>query len=553
MVLEKASDRGKAIEPKTNEKEKKDYHRQLCERLHLDSPRDDLSHISSHNSGAEKIEHTIDISTDKKEKKDFLRQLCERLHLDLPRDDLLCISSQKLVTENTDHPIEARKEAPFLPNDQRHQAMLSRKKEMIPARVIKPGKQGETYGWKPLPMEEMRKSDAVFLPNYLARYDSPTYCEQLKETENLDAKSTMGSIRLMETKASEQYVVKRVAGREKCDRLLRQVRRMQEMRAAGIDSIVNIVDMNIKDGELYYVMPYLKGKAVEETIFEHMTDKEFLGKLDTMLSQVDQELWSKGASSYEQHHFSQRLLPIIERRLEGLRNIFSKEMPTSPEKETFTVNGEQVMNLPVLLSWLKQSSSSLDGVFATAKIPAFTHGDLHFGNIIFDEAGKLHLIDPSPRREKSVAEFEASLILGSVYREIIISKECSITQVESGELRLQHTERGLKILQRRQQVLDAIMKHPNMQKWFTNKKQSRHMIELLEAIFLAVITRRHPQLVSYVLGTQLLEQALRKSGFCDAAILEHEKQHRLRTLFKRDSGTEVFFNSTSKFPEISSR
>ncbi len=40
MTLEKSSDLEKAIETKPQEKEKKGYLRQLCERLHLDSTRD---------------------------------------------------------------------------------------------------------------------------------------------------------------------------------------------------------------------------------------------------------------------------------------------------------------------------------------------------------------------------------------------------------------------------------------------------------------------------------------------------------------------------------
>ncbi len=496
MVLDKSLDRGKAIETKTDEKEKKDYHRQLCERLHLDS--------ATHRS------------------------------------------SQKFGVEKTDHSVELRKEVPSLLDDQRHQAMLSRNDEMIRARVIKSGKQGETYAWKPLSMEEMRKSDAVFLPKYVAEHDYPLYYEQLKETGNFDAKTSMGaSVRLMETDAGEQYVVKRAAVGKEYDHLLCQVRRMQGMRAEGIAIIPELVHVNIQDMELYYVMPYIKGEAADEAFFANMTDEEFLGKLNTMLSHFDQELWSKGDYSYEQHHFSQRHLSAIERGLEGTRNVSSKEIRTLLQKGMFTVNGEQVTNLPVLLSWIKQSSSLLDRVFETAKVPHFAHGDLHFGNILFDEAGKPYLIDinGTKEREKNIAEFEASRILLSFYRQILRNNEYRIMQDESGECRLQYTEKGLEILQRRQQALDAIMEHPDMQKWFANKEQSRHMIELLEAIHIVTVFHKRSdeqQLITYVFGTQLLEQAIRKSDFCDTTILEYEKQNRLWIPFKRNSGTEVF-------------
>ena len=40
MALEQSLDRGKTIETKAEEKEKKSYLRQLCERLHLDPAKD---------------------------------------------------------------------------------------------------------------------------------------------------------------------------------------------------------------------------------------------------------------------------------------------------------------------------------------------------------------------------------------------------------------------------------------------------------------------------------------------------------------------------------
>jgi hypothetical protein len=293
---------------------------------------------------------------------------------------------------------------------------------------------------------------------------------------------------------------------------------MQEMRAKGIAILPKVVDVNIQDGELYYVMPYIKCKTADEAFFANMTDKEFVGQLDTMLSHFHKELWSKGNYSYEQHHFSQRHLFGIERRLEGARNVSSKEIRTLQEKETFMVNGEQVTNLSVLLSWIKQSSPLLDQVFATAKVPDFTHGDLHFGNILFDEAGKPHLIDVNAmeKQEKSVIESEAARIIYSFYRQMSANNEYCLMQGGSGEWQLQYTERGLAILQRRQQALDALMEHPDMQKWFANKEQSRHMIELLEATIIATIFYKvsdEQQPAVYVLGTQLLEKSIRKSKF----------------------------------------
>jgi hypothetical protein len=289
VATDKSLDRGKAIETKPDGQGTNDYYRQLCEGL---------------NNKLLDLGEAIETKPSAKGKKDFHRQLCEKLHLDSATHR----SSQKFGSEKTDHSVEARKEAPPLPDNQRHQALLFRKNEMIPARVIKPGEQGEIYAWKPLSLEEMRKSDAVFLPQYVSGYDRPLYYEQLKETGSFDAKTVMGAaVRLMETKAGEQYVVKRASVGKGYDHLLRQVRRMQDMRAEGVTIITELVHVNINDRELYYVMPYIKGGAAEEALFANMTDEEFLGKLHTMLSHFDQELWSKGKFSSEQDHFSQRV------------------------------------------------------------------------------------------------------------------------------------------------------------------------------------------------------------------------------------------------------
>jgi hypothetical protein len=210
----------------------------------------------------------------KTEEKDFLRQVCERLHLDFARDHLSHISSQKSGTEKTDHRVEDREEAPSLPDSQRYRVMLSRSLEMIPARVMKSEEQGETYAWKPLLVEEVRKSDAVLLPKYLSGYGNPCYYEQLKETGSFDAKGDMGvSVRLMQTKTGEQYVVKRATAGKVYDDLLRQVTRTQEMKARGIALIPEVVDVNIREKDLYYVMPYIKGKTAYEAFMADMTQR----------------------------------------------------------------------------------------------------------------------------------------------------------------------------------------------------------------------------------------------------------------------------------------
>ncbi len=265
-------------------------------------------------------------------------------------------------------------EVPSLPDN--HQAIVSGENNKVLAMVIPAvGKNVE-----PLALQNTDAAaslmDGIKTPANLCKSgkQGKTYTLKLlsRETGNFDAKTGYGgSVRVMETKAGEQYVVKISAGRRENGNLLRQARRMQEMRAAGIAIIPEIVDINIKDEKLYYVMPYLKGEAADEAFFEHMTDEEFLGKLNTMLSHFDQELWSKGASSHEQHHFSQRRFLQVRRGLEGIQNVSSEGVRVLLEKETFTVNDERVTSLPVLLSWLKQSSSLLDGVFAAAKDSSF--------------------------------------------------------------------------------------------------------------------------------------------------------------------------------------
>lgn len=103
MALEQSLDRGKTIETKAEEKEKKSYLRQLCERLHLDPAKDysredaDLLELSDRErkflvektdcyERSKKQKTMESLNTRNEEKKSYLWQLCERLHLDPAKD-----------------------------------------------------------------------------------------------------------------------------------------------------------------------------------------------------------------------------------------------------------------------------------------------------------------------------------------------------------------------------------------------------------------------------------------------------------------------------------
>lgn len=147
MDRKNLSDRGKAIETKTDGKAKKDILRQLCERYHLDSAGDHLPHISS---------------------KDILRQLCEKLHLDSAGDHLLP-----------------------LPDGQRPRALLSRNNEKIlftNIRIVETRYKGNSI----IADENIKRGDSIFSLIGVALPVAEATDKSLQITDDLCLESTEG-------------------------------------------------------------------------------------------------------------------------------------------------------------------------------------------------------------------------------------------------------------------------------------------------------------------------------------------------------------------------
>jgi hydroxymethylpyrimidine pyrophosphatase-like HAD family hydrolase/RIO-like serine/threonine protein kinase/RimJ/RimL family protein N-acetyltransferase len=413
----------------------------------------------------------------------------------------------------------------------------------LTARVLKIDKKGDKrYEWVPVTHEQIRHSDSIYIPRYVQGYDYPFYYEQLQSLAegSFNERTSMGaSVHVMESEQGEKFIVKRGIYKEPYEHLLRQVRRTRQMREAGVSIIPELIDSNVKDNEVYYVMPFIKGGTLDEQYFGENAGRELSrDEFVRLLSDLQREMWSKGEIHTEERYFSNHHLCSVERGLELLQNIDDEHLRGFSQHELVKINGKMCVNMGTLLRWIRKSISILDRDFSDSVIPQFTHGDLHFGNILIDQKNKLQLIDinGSPERDTSSIEFELSRILLSFYRQIIRDKEYLVTVDEFGNATVEYTKRGKQLLEQRELFLQSMISNSQLMEFSLSDVESSDenmrrfvsKIKLLEAIDIATVFGKRPedeQAATYLIGTELLHTALQnhESGVVDIAVFEHMK------------------------------
>ncbi len=413
----------------------------------------------------------------------------------------------------------------------------------LTVRALKRDKKGnERYEWIPLGHKQMRDSDGVFIPRYVEGYDYPFYYEQLRPIAegNLEEQTSMGaSVQIMEDEQGEKFIVKRAPYGEHYEHLLRQIARIREMQKAGISIVAELIDSNIKDDEVYYVLPFIEGGSLDiQYLGKNATSEISQYEFTKLLMDLHSELWSKGETHTEEKYFSDHHLCSVERGLELLKNIEDDKLRTFSQYELVTINGETRVNMGILLELVKKSAPIIDDDFSDSVVPEFTHGDLHFGNILMDSEGNLQLIDinGSPERDMSSIEFELSRMLLSFYRQIIRDKEFIVDFDEYGNAKIEYTEKGKKLLKQREDFLQSIINNDRLVDFALSGKRPTEenlrrfisKIKLLEAIDIATVFGKRPkeeQIATYLIGTELLNTALQnyESGVIDIATFEHMK------------------------------
>jgi len=407
----------------------------------------------------------------------------------------------------------------------------------LTARALKRDKKGnEQYEWVPLGHKQMRDSDGVFIPRYVEEYDYPFYYEQLRATAegSLDDRTSMGaSVHIMESEQGEKFVVKRALYGDQYEHLLRQIQRTRQMREADISIVPELVDSNVKDDEVYYVSPFVEGGSLDDQYFGEKSNRETTrNEFAGLLMDLQRELWSKGERHTEERYFSDHHLSSVERGLELLQHIDNKDLRGFAQHELVKINGKTRVNMSTLLDWVKKSTPMLDRDFSDSVVPEFTHGDLHFGNILMDQESNIQLIDinGSPERDTSSIEFELSRMLLSFYRQIIRDKEYSVSVDEFGNATVKYTERGRQLLEQRETFLQSITSNsqlmefslPNGERRAEGIRRFVSKIKLLEAIDIATVFGKRledEQAATYLIGTELLYTALQnhESGVVDIA------------------------------------
>ena len=335
------------------------------------------------------------------------------------------------------------------------------------------------------------------------------FIEQLKG--NLDTATSQGAlVRVMEDKNRKKYVTKLALKQSGYLHLLNQLTRLQQMNKSKITIVPQIVDFFVEENYVYYTTPFVKGVSGYKNYLRNVKkNEEFIQNFRSLLENINNDLWSKGRSTLERKHFSKRHMYIINRGLKSYKSF----MKTFSSKDRFLLLNS--FNLKNLLTTIKASTKRLDEIMSESRIPKFSHGDLHFDNIIVNKANVIKLIDinGSSERKKSIIEFELARLLMSFYREVISGKHYKIVKTQNKKIKIVFTKKGEEILRRRNLAYDEIFKNQILSGWFKDKEQSRKIIKIMEALhFVSVFAVRPKEeiLATYLLGTQILAQALKE-------------------------------------------
>lgn len=289
------------------------------------------------------------------------------------------------------------------------------------------------------------------------------------------------------------------------DHQLQQLSKLKEMHAAGIKIVPFILYEQVTPKEITYVTPLITLPSAKDVFF-NLEGVQLTEGFEQLLRDLDQELWGKGSFKNPEQQFTTRHLPSVIRGIHACEN-----NPMSVQTLTLILNGQEMPNLLVFLKICKEHSAHLDQMSQCFKVPEFTHGDLHFGNVFVEpQTFKPMLIDPNRKQEAISVEFELSRLILSFYRDIIINSKLDIT-TNGNSISIRYKGDAEKIIKNRACVLEIFRHNESVKKWCSDLNSSLGFVKLYEAIHIATVFHLRPseqQLSTYFIGTFLLHEAL---------------------------------------------
>ena len=119
------------------------------------------------------------------------------------------------------------------------------------------------------------------------------------------------------------------------------------MWEAGISIVPQVVDTNIKEERVYYVMPYLGAESADASLLS-LEQQVFETKFRDMLSTLSTEMWEKGTTKSSETYFTEHHLISVDRGLE-LCNSTNIEVVRALELQpTIDLNGTKVLPMSSL-------------------------------------------------------------------------------------------------------------------------------------------------------------------------------------------------------------
>ena len=361
--------------------------------------------------------------------------------------------------------------------------------------------------WRISRYSDIQNSETgYYIPRFHEQYDFPFYYEELsREIPDHDLNSLKCHTQIATMRDGQKVVLKfSTENHEDGTQILtKEIDRIKEMKNKGIKIVPDVIyTKQDTDTNVAYVMEYIDGKTLEEVLLKkpELTIEEFKEILNHFLNTLSTEMYDVGISEKSEDYI---------KRIHGGR---IQDIKNTDNIKINTINGTNVLTPTEMVNYLEENYDEIEKTITTGIVPTFTHGDLHFRNIIQEKDNqKFRVIDLNGRRPINTIETEMSRLLLSFDAYIIRHNLIDVNISVEGDATIKYSEEAKRILALKEQALKTIIENQNISKWFNSKEQAISQIKLLEAVhILGVHSKRNSeqQLPTYLLGTHLMNEAI---------------------------------------------
>lgn len=401
---------------------------------------------------------------------------------------------------------------------------------------------GKDKAWHVSKYSDFSQSGSYYIPRYFKDYPYPFYYEAVvPELPEHELNSLDCYTQFIEMTDGEKIVLKfsHTNNEDGTQILAKEISRIEEMKNAGIKLVPDVLFSQINPENTAYAMPLIEGRTLQDILLnQNLSNDEFKTIFTSFLDTINQQMYSKGITEKPENY------------IEAQHGARIDDIITFDAIGATSINHKRCLSPKEIAKYLKDHFSDIEQNITSPFIPSYTHGDLHFRNIIFNEKnGEFKTIDVNGRRPINTIETEMSRLLLSFDAYIIRNNLIKSSIDDVGNINIKYSPEAKRILALKEEALMLILQNTEINKWFKDIKTSEAQIRLLEAIHVLGVHQKRKdaeQLNTYAFGTALFNQAhqmitdIQEHPLIKTANIEDHLANMLQDLNKNPEDTQLY-------------